>query len=128
MASYKIMGLVFVRIWEKQNQFLLIKLVDNRICREVVKMLLVYVGSMWVGVLKDFGKENHLWKLVIIQKCVWIFAIFFRPKCPDTPRPKFVNTFRPKFVEAIYIMGISGDLIRKIMHEDLIYFKILVNF
>ena len=77
MASYKIMGLVFVRIWEKQNQFLLIKLVDNRICWEVVKMILVYVGGMWVGVLGDFGKENHLWKLVIIQKFVWIFAIFF---------------------------------------------------
>ena len=75
-----------------------------------------------------FWERKSFMKTCYNSKICMNFCNFFRPKCPDTLRPKFVNTFRPKFVEAIYIMGISGDLIRKIMHEDLIYFKILVNF
>ena len=99
----------------------------------MVKILLVHVGSTWFKGIETFW---DIWRLGIIQNSLWILLIIllwlFRPKMFCGSRTKCFNTIRPTYADSScnqYIwLEYPNILVQKIMHEDLIKFKILVRF
>ena len=99
----------------------------------MVKIILARIGSIWCGAIKTFW---GIWRIGIIQKPLLILSIFLDqfldPNCPYASRPKFIKTLRPKCVDYSCKQYIwwkyLNILTQKIMHEDLIQFKIFATF
>ena len=89
------------RKWEQGiNLLLLIKLVNNKIWWEVVKMLLVRVCSIRFETKKIWMKDCYNFKVI---GSLSIYLLWFLgPKYPNTSRPKFIKSLIPKWVDSSY--------------------------